>query len=241
MKIGILQAGYSPKPLADEFGQYPAMFEQLLTDQGFEFETYDVANNQFPENISSCDGWLITGSSHSAYDKVAFIAKLEAFIQDAYSANIPIVGICFGHQIMAQALGGKVEKYIDGLNIGGGLNIGQSSYQLGNQTIDLLAIHQDQVTIMPANAELTLSSEVCKIAGLAYKNKAISFQPHPEFSTDFMHALIDFKSHNGTNNGLSKQHTDAANLGVKADNDSGKIASLITDFFKSNGSIIPSV
>lgn len=237
MKIGILQAGYTPKPLVDEFGQYPAMFERLLTGHGFEFETYDVANNQFPKNINVCDGWLITGSANSAYEDMAFIAKLETFIKNVYSAKIPIVGICFGHQILAQALGGKVDKYIDGLNIGGGLNIGQSSYQLGNQTIDLLAIHQDQVTTIPDCAQVILSNGFCKNAGLSYNNKAISFQPHPEFSPKFMNALIDLKS----NKELSEQQAIQKKITVNAENDSNMLARIISEFFKSNGSIKPSV
>lgn len=235
MKIGILQAGYTPKSLADEFGQYPMMFEQLLAGNNFEFEAFAVIEGDFPENINACDGWLITGSSHSAYDKVVFIAKLEDFIRDAYSAEIPIVGICFGHQIMAQALGGKVEKFVDGLNIG------QSEYQFEDQTFDLLAIHQDQVTKVPKDAAIILSSDFCKIAGLAYtapadfdlahKQKAISFQPHPEFSSDFMRALIDFKSKKG----FSIEQAVQLKSHVKNDNNAETLAMLISNFFNTNG------
>lgn len=232
MKIGILQTGFVPKPLANEFGEYPLMFEQLLAGQGFEFETYAVADNHFPENVSVCNGWLVTGSVYSAYDDIPFISRLEDFINESYAASIPIVGICFGHQIMAQALGGKVEKYIDGLNIGGGLNIGQSAYRLADETIDLLAIHQDQVTKVPDGAEVILSNKVCKIAGLAYKGTAISFQPHPEFSSNFMHALIEVK----TKNGMSQQQATLAKLSIKEDNDADKLATILSDFFKSKGS-----
>lgn len=226
MKIGILQTGFVPKPLANEFGEYPPMFEQLLSGQGFEFETYPVVDNHFPENVNVCKGWLITGSVYSAYDDMPFISELENFIREAYTANVPIVGICFGHQIMAQALGGKVEKY------NGGWGVGQSDYLLREKTVNLLAIHQDQVVAKPPEAKVVLSNDFCKIAGLAYKGTAISFQPHPEFSPDFMRALIDTKSKNG----MSRQLAAQAKFDIKADNHASKIAALLSDFFKSKGS-----
>ena len=65
----------------------------------------------FPEGIHDADGWLITGSRHGAYEDHPWIPPLEEFIRDAYAAQVPLVGICFGHQIIAQAMGGKVEKY----------------------------------------------------------------------------------------------------------------------------------
>jgi GMP synthase-like glutamine amidotransferase len=109
MLIGILQTGASPDALRDDFGDYPDFFEQLLAGRGLTFRRFRVETMEFPASVSACDGWLITGSRHGAYEDHPFIKPLESFIRDAYDARIPVVGICFGHQIIAQAMGGKVE------------------------------------------------------------------------------------------------------------------------------------
>jgi GMP synthase-like glutamine amidotransferase len=114
MQIGILQTGQSPDALRDDAGDYPDMFERLLAGQGFTFRTWHVEAMDFPASVHDMDGWLITGSRHGAYEDHPFIAPLEAFIRDAYAAHVPMVGVCFGHQIIAQAMGGKVERYAGG-------------------------------------------------------------------------------------------------------------------------------
>jgi GMP synthase (glutamine-hydrolysing) len=223
MKIGILQTGHIPEPLVEKHGSYPSMFERLLAGNGFEFETYVVVDNEFPSSIHSCDAWLITGSRHGAYEGHAFIPPLEAFIRDAYANSVPLVGICFGHQIMAQALGGKVVKY------DGGWGVGQTTYKVGERELDLLALHQDQVIEKPDDAEVIASTDFCANAGLAYNGKAISFQPHPEFTTDYMRDLIELRS----GKSFTREQADAALSALEEENHSAEIALQIVHFLKS--------
>ena len=106
MQIGILQTGQSPDILRGEMGDYPGMFARLLADRGLDFRSYLIEEMEFPDSVRDCDGWLITGSRHGTYEDHPFIKPLEEFIRTAHAANVPMVGICFGHQIIAQALGG---------------------------------------------------------------------------------------------------------------------------------------
>ncbi|PQO41160.1 type 1 glutamine amidotransferase [Blastopirellula marina] len=225
MKIGILQAGYVPEPLAEKYGQYPAMFQRLLAGHGFEFETYVVAAGQFPESIHACDGWLITGSKDGAYEPHAYIPPLEDLIREIYAAEIPLAGICFGHQIMAQALGGKVAKF------DGGWNLGQTRYQIGADEIQCLALHQDQVITKPAGAELIATSDFCVNAGFAYAGKrgtkAISFQFHPEFSPAYTRDSIAAKSGNLYTEDQAQTAIDA----IGEQNDSTRIGQQLAEFF----------
>ena len=118
MKIGILQTGRSPETLQKNFGDYNDLFMKLFKQQDFEFTTYAVIDSIFPKTPTEMDAWLITGSRHGAYEKLSWIPPLENFIRSAYKTKIPIVAICFGHQILAQALGGKVEKFKGGMKCG---------------------------------------------------------------------------------------------------------------------------
>jgi len=118
MKIGILQTGHAPDELRPVLGDYADLFTALLAGQGFDFAVWNVVDGELPDDPRAADGWLITGSKHGAYEDHPWIPPLEALIRDAYAAGVPLVGICFGHQIIAQALGGRVIKFPGGWMVG---------------------------------------------------------------------------------------------------------------------------
>ncbi|PZX47128.1 GMP synthase-like glutamine amidotransferase [Roseinatronobacter thiooxidans] len=185
MKIGILQAGQAPEELRAHIGDYPALFARLLAGQSFDFATWHVEGMDFPASVREADGWLITGSRHGVYEDHAFIAPLEQFIRDAFDTGLPVVGICFGHQIMAQALGGKVEKFA------GGWAVGAQDYEIEGERLVLNAWHQDQVITPPAGAATIGRNAFCAHAALAYGRQGLSLQAHPEFEDSFIQGLID--------------------------------------------------
>ncbi|MHA6262693.1 type 1 glutamine amidotransferase [Arenibacterium sp. CAU 1754] len=184
MKIGILQTGHAPQDLMGESGDYDQMFRTLLSGHGFDFETFSVVDMGFPAGPEVADAWLITGSRHGAYEDHPWIPKLEALIRDIHALRKPMIGVCFGHQIIAQALGGTVEKFA------GGWAVGRTEYDMGGQTLALNAWHQDQVTRRPEGARVLASNAFCENAILAYDDTIWTVQPHPEFNAGFVHGLI---------------------------------------------------
>ena len=224
MKIGILQCGHLDEKIEKKHGSYLDMYSALLCGNGFEFANYGVVDGHFPASFDECDGWLISGSRHGAYDELEWIAPLENFIRQTYKNGIPIAGICFGHQILAQALGGKVEKY------SGGWGIGHTSYTLvqDETTVDLLALHQDQVVETPPDARVIACTDFCANAGLAYRGSAISFQPHPEFTPQFMRDIIELRIRHG----LARQTGETALAQIGTQYDSARIARLLVEFFR---------
>ncbi len=187
MKIGILQTGHAPDEVLDTIGDYDAMFHRLLGGHGFEFETFNVVDMEFPDGPDVCDGWLITGSRHGAYEDLPFIPPLEDMIRAVHGADRPMVGVCFGHQIIAQAMGGKVVKF------DGGWRVGRTEYDLHGQPVALNAWHQDQVVEVPDGAEVIASNEFCENAALVYGDRIWTIQPHPEFGAEMVEALATFR------------------------------------------------
>ena len=222
MKLAILETGRPPGDLADTFGDYPAMFAALLGD-GFAIESFDVQHGQFPK-AGAHDGYLITGSAAGVYDPLPWIAPLLDFIRT--TKNAKMVGICFGHQVMAEALGGHVEKSDKGW--GAGLH----RYRIDVvepwmdpvASIAVPASHQDQVVVQPPHTEVVASSSFTPFAGLAWTDRpAISFQFHPEFSADFAKALIE-KRHDAIPN------PDAAIASLDAPTDGAVVGGWIKRF-----------
>ncbi|MGC9418965.1 MAG: type 1 glutamine amidotransferase [Rhodovulum sp.] len=188
MHIGILQTGHAPDALRGALGDYPDMFVNLLEGRGFDFTTWDVEHMDFPPSPREAEGWLITGSKHGVYEDHPFIPPLEAFIRAAVAAETPVVGICFGHQIIAQALGGHVEKFA------GGWSVGPKPYEIEGRTYLLNAWHQDQVITPPEGAETVGCNDFCAHAALRYGDRAFSVQPHPEYGREVIEGLMTHRA-----------------------------------------------
>jgi GMP synthase-like glutamine amidotransferase len=224
MKLAILETGRPPGDLADWFGDYPAMFERLLGD-GFDVEAFDVQAGRFPEPASH-DAILITGSPAGVYDGLPWIKPLSDFIRAARDRKM--VGVCFGHQIMAEALGGLVIKSEKGW--GAGLHhysiVHSVSWLDGEQKIAIPASHQDQVVMQPPSTEIVAASDFTPYAALAWTDRpAISFQFHPEFDPEFAKALIE-KRYDMVPN------PDAAIASLDAPNDNHRVGGWIRRFLK---------
>ena len=184
MLIGILQTGQAPDALRPDTGDYPDFFARLLEGHGFAFRTWHVEAMAFPESVHDADGWLITGSRHGAYEDHPFIKPLEDLIRDIVAGGVPLVGICFGHQIIAQALGGKVERSAKGWAVGA------QEYDFGGETLRLNAWHRDQVVAVPDSARVVATNDFCENAALVYDDRAFTVQAHPEFRPAFVDGLM---------------------------------------------------
>jgi GMP synthase-like glutamine amidotransferase len=224
MKIGILQTGQAPEPLRAG-GDYPDLFMRLLAGHGFDFESWHVEGGRMPASVHDADAWLITGSRHGAYEDHAWIPPLEAFIRSARDAGVPMAGICFGHQIMAQALGGRVEKYA------GGWAVGPTSYDFGGERVTMNAWHQDQVVQAPPGARVLAQNDFCSHAALSYGGPGgawgLSVQAHPEFDDRFVAGLIETRGRGK----VPDTQLDAALARLGTPLDSARIADRIAAHF----------
>ena len=221
MKIGILQTGHAPDQLRPALGDYDALFRQLLAGQNFSFATYNVVDDVFPPGPAACDGWLITGSKHGAYEDHAWIPPLEELIRAINDAGRPLVGICFGHQIIAQALGGRVEKFA------GGWIVGRQTYDWQGEALPLNAWHQDQVVELPPGAEVLAENDTCAHAALRIGAEILALQAHPEFDHDMIAGLIE---HRGDR--VPDDRLEAARAGLGRPVANGHVARWIGDFLR---------
>ncbi len=222
MKIGILQTGHSPDNMKDQLGDYGEMFTKLLGGHDFDFQIWSVVDGEFPASAADADAWLITGSKFGAYEDHDWIPQLEQLILAIRETGRPMVGICFGHQIIAQALGGKVEKF------GGGWSVGPTDYTVNGKPMALNAWHQDQVTALPKGAKVVGSSDFCANAALLYDDQIWTIQPHPEFNADFIDGLIRTRG-KGV---VPDEQLAAAAKRLDTPTNNADIADFIADFLK---------
>jgi GMP synthase-like glutamine amidotransferase len=222
MSLGILETGAPPGDLAATYGDYPAMFRALL---GLEARSYDVEAGEFPEDPGAHDAWLITGSPAGVYEDLPWIAELLAFLQRA-KGRAKLVGICFGHQAMAEAFGGRVEKSERGWGIGlQDYELWESAPWMGEAPPGRIAVpvsHQDQVVVPPPGARLLAGNAFTPFGLLEYED-AISMQFHPEFEPAYARALIEHRR-------ARVPAPDAAIASLDAPNDNLRVGSWINRF-----------
>jgi GMP synthase-like glutamine amidotransferase len=192
MDLAILETGKPPDPLLTRFGSYPTMFAELL-GPGFAITSYDVQAKELPAAPEAHAAYLVTGSPAGVYEDRPWIAPLKAFLQSA-KGKAKLVGICFGHQIMAEAFGGRVEKSARGWGVG--LQTlalcGSAPFTAGEHSVSIPASHQDQIVVQPPGSRVLAHSVFSPYGVLVYEDQpALSMQFHPEFSPAFAKALIE--------------------------------------------------
>ncbi len=198
MKLGILKTDTVRPEWVGEFGEYPDMFMALLgsVDPDLEFVVYDVESGQYPEDIDEVDAYLITGSKSSVYDDKPWIPPLLEFVRELHRRGKKTVGICFGHQLIADALGGRTEKSSKGWGVG--LHTHRFStlpewHDGGEADFDILVSHQDQVVVNAEGAQVLAGSEFCENAVCQIGDTMLTFQGHPEFISDYSREIMDFR------------------------------------------------
>lgn len=237
MKIGVLQAGLVAEDLVADHGEYDAVFGRLVrrADPDVEIEGWRVVEGAFPAGPQDADGWIITGSKHGVYEDHAWLPPLKDFIRACAAARAPVIGVCFGHQVMAEALGGRAEKSPKGWGLGPhryDMTALPGWMDAAPDVITIHAVHQDQVTTAPPDATRIASSPFCENAALLYGDPdrpyAISIQPHPEFTDRFAADLM--RSRRG--GAFPADETDAALSRVGAPLDDGWAAQWFIDFLR---------
>ncbi len=195
-RVTIIETGsISPRSRA-QHGSFPEMFERLIgaDDKSITFDVVSVFNGEALPDPDTLQAILITGSPAGVYDGLDWIAPLEDFVRAAHASRTPMVGVCFGHQLMAQALGGTVRKSEKGWGIGRHVyDVAPDNGVIDGSRMAIACSHQDQVIEAPAGARTFLYSEFTPHAGLLYAGgTALSVQPHPEFTVGFAHLCCDY-------------------------------------------------
>ena len=234
MRLTIIETGRAPGPLRDMFPRYPEMFRALLSpaDEALTFNAAAVLDGEALPEPETCEAVLITGSPFGVYDSTPWMDPLRAFIRATAAAGTPLVGICFGHQIIADALGGDVRKSEKGWGIG------RHTYEVlarrnwmegAGQTVSLAVSHQDQVITPPKGVTTLARSSHTEHAMLAYDDiPAITIQGHPEFSDTYVSALYN----NRRGKALTDMQVDGAIATLKQPVDSALVARWIARFLQ---------
>ena len=239
MHIAILLAGHTNKAMPRRFRDYHDMFTILFkglpNGEDFRFTTLAVVDDIFPNHLDDYDGYLISGSAYGVYDDAPFIRRLIDLIQQIHQAKKPLFGVCFGHQIIAHALGGQAKKWDNGWVLG---TIEVTLTKLpdwveekdwidakGNK-INLIHVHQDQVTKLPRGATLIGTASHCKNAAYMIDDTVFAFQGHPEFDTPYTDALLSILEHR-----VDESHIKAARKSLSTPHDGKRVANWILTFF----------
>jgi GMP synthase-like glutamine amidotransferase len=232
VRLGVLKTG-APPARAQRFGSYPEMFRRLL-GEGLDYSVFAADEGELPPAPEACDAYLITGSSAGVYEPLPWIAALSRFLAQA-KGRAKLVGVCFGHQLMAQAFGGRV------INSPKGWGLGEQTYDLsthepwmddGPPRIRLPASHQDQVVETPPGADVIGGNAFAPIGALAWRDQpAISLQLHPEFEPAYAIALLEARR----GRSLRVEEADRAIATFQTPDDRARVGGWIRNFLLGPG------
>ncbi|MGY4285258.1 GMP synthase-like glutamine amidotransferase [Bradyrhizobium sp. LM2.7] len=196
-RITIIETGRVPSTYRERHGSFPDMFERMVRaeDPAATLDIVSIPNGDALPDPCGLEAILITGAAAGVYDGLDWIEPLEEFVRKAYANKTPMVGVCFGHQLIAQALGGTVRQSEKGWGIGRHVyRVLPDNGVVDGEQLAIAASHQDQVIEAPKDALTILSSDFTPHAGLLYANGAtLTVQPHPEFDVEFAEVCCELR------------------------------------------------
>ncbi|NRA29717.1 MAG: type 1 glutamine amidotransferase [Parvularculaceae bacterium] len=199
MKLTIAKTGVAPEQVRDDWPSYPEMFEAMLAKAGaaFDYRTVDLEAGDMLGEPEPGEGLLVTGSPKGVYEDHAFISPLEEAVRRYASAGAPVVGICFGHQLIARAYGAKVGKSEKGWGVGVHTYslVGEVPWQSDAGRFSCVVSHQDQVQSLPDGFRRIAGSAFTPFGALLHETlPVLTFQMHPEYDHDFASALMTVRA-----------------------------------------------
>jgi GMP synthase (glutamine-hydrolysing) len=195
-RLGLLVCGHVHPGALHVGGDYPALFRSLFTPLGIDIVEFDAERGALPRSLDQCDGWITSPGRASVNDNEPWIAETEDVIRRLVADERPFVGICFGHQLLARALGGRVERAPTGWGVGAQRYeiVARRSWMVPPaDEVVLVASHEDQVMRLPNGARLLARSDGCPNAMFRVGARALGIQAHPEFSAALSAALTDLR------------------------------------------------
>ena len=195
MHLAVLMTNTDESDFAQRHPKDGEKFRTLIQSvrPDWQVSSFRVKDGVFPDDITAFDGMMITGSPASVLDSRPWVARLLEEIRIAYAAGLPLFGACFGHQAIAIALGGKVEKNPNGWGFGliEMSVVEKTPWYDGASQLLQYGAHIEHVTQMPDGARRIFSSPHCDVAGVSIDTLVYTTQNHPEMTPDFVAALVE--------------------------------------------------
>ncbi|WKE65158.1 amidotransferase [Gallaecimonas kandeliae] len=232
MKLALLETDILPPDLAGPFGGYGLMFQQLFERAGIEVEStiFSVIQGIYPERPQDFDALLVTGSKADAFSDAPWVLRLADFLRGRQGAGQKLIGICFGHQLLAHSLGGRCERSDKGWGVGVmeyGWQNKPAWLKAQGEAFRLIASHQDQVTALPPGASLLAASAFCPLAAFHIQDQVLALQGHPEFTPAYGKALLRKRWAD-----IGEGRSQAALESFEGGHDGLAIARLMADFIR---------
>ncbi|MEM9839475.1 MAG: type 1 glutamine amidotransferase [Pseudomonadota bacterium] len=232
MRLLIAETGRPPAEIAGDWPSYATMFETMFRGASARFtcETITVMEGASVPEPQRGDALLVTGSPKGVYEGDDFIAPLEEAVRHYANTGAPVVGICFGHQLIARAFGARVEKADAGWGVGVHTYevVGDAPWGEGPSRFACAVSHQDQVLSLPEGFRRVAASAFTPFGALAHETlPVLSFQMHPEFDHDFASALMDIRSDR-----IPAERAELGQMTLRNSSDRSLMASWITRFIK---------